>query len=113
MVAMSAVRVGRALALFGVAGVLVTASCTSAGPDHAVERRNCETVGRLLGAPPGSEGIWIRQISKAGKSGNDALDAAMRSLAAGLDRNDATRANAAITRVRTVCESLGLWQAYH
>jgi len=114
MVAMPTARASIALALVAaVAGVFVTASCTSGGPDRAAEKRNCETVGRLLGAAPGSEGIWKRQITTAGKTGSEVLDAAMHSLAAGLDRNDATGANAAITRVRTACVSLGLWQAYH
>jgi hypothetical protein len=114
VVAMSAARAGRALALVpALAAVLTTASCTSASPDHAVEKRNCATVGRLTGGSPEAKRLWIRQITRAGKSDNEVLDAAMRGLAVGLDNNDSARINVAIARVRTVCSSLGLWQVYH
>jgi hypothetical protein len=112
--AVSAAKVGRAVAFVAaVAAVFATASCTSASPDRAVEKRNCASVGRLTGAPPGTSRLWIRQVTMARRSGNEILDTAMHGLVVGLDENESSRISAAITRVRTVCGSLGLWQVYH
>jgi hypothetical protein len=101
------------LAAVAAAPIVLMAGCASSAPNRATELGSCAMVGRLLGAPPGDQAVWIKEIMDAPESGNGALDTAMRHLAAGLDTGDAVKANGAESRVRTVCDALGLWRAYH
>jgi hypothetical protein len=105
-----------ALAAVAVAAAGLTASCASAAPNRAAERASCTVVGRLSGAPPEDQAIWVREITSAPKSGNLGLDTAMQDAATALHGGDSAEANAevnnALSRVTNVCVALGLWRTY-
>ena len=107
-------RARRIIGVPAAAAIIVSAaSCTSVRPDISVAKTDCAKVGRELGAPPGDQTVWIRQIIGAPPSGVRALDAAMRSLAGTLVGLDTVKTNKAFSGVVTVCAKLGLWQVYH
>lgn len=109
---MSGKRSRAALAALAAAAVVLTASCVSAAPNRAAEKGSCAMVGRLLGAPPGGQAVWIKEIINAPPSGDTALDTAMHHLAAALHDGESARADGAISRVMTLCSALGLWRTY-
>jgi len=102
-----------ALVALAAAVVVLTGSCSSAAPNRVTEKGSCAMVGRLLGAPPGDQAVWIKEIMNAPGSGNTALDTAILHLAASLHEGDSASANRAESRVTTICSALGLWQVYH
>jgi hypothetical protein len=90
-----------------------TVSCTSSRPDLTTAKTNCATVGRELGAAPGTQAVWIRKIATAAPTGVLALDSGMRGLAQAIRGTDVARTDRAFSQVQTVCSRLGLWQVYH
>jgi hypothetical protein len=110
---MLANRSRRLLVALAAAAVLLTAGCASAVPNRATELGSCAMVGRLLGAAPGHQAVWIKQIDGAQGSGNPGLDTAMSHLAVALRAGDSGKLNRALSRVTTICTALGLWHSYH
>jgi hypothetical protein len=107
----------RVLVLF-VTGAMavVTASCGAAPrgtTNLAQAKANCAAVGRSLGAPPGGQRPWIREIMSAPRSGISAVDVPMLDLAAALRGDSPARASRAFSDVARACARLGLWQTYH
>lgn len=107
----------RMLVLF-LAGAMaiVTASCDAAArgtTDLGRAKADCAAVGRSLGAPPGGQRPWIREIMSASRSGISAVDAPMLDLAAALRGDSTARTNRAFSDMVRACARLGLWQTYH
>ena len=114
------------LVLAGAMAV-VTASCGAApgGTTHlarakvgmttdlARAKANCAAVGRSLGAPPGGQRPWIREIMSAPRSGISAVDTPMLDLAAALRGHSPARTNRAFSDAARACARFGLWQTYH
>lgn len=102
--------------LLAAAVAALTASCTAApreAADLAQAKADCVAVGRELGAPPGEQGGWIREIIAAPRSGISAIDAPMLELAVALRGTSAARTDQAFSGTVRACARLGLWQAYH
>jgi hypothetical protein len=102
--------------LLAVAVATLTASCTAAprqAADLAQAKANCAAVGRELGAPPGDQGVWIREIIAAPRSGISAIDTPMLELAVALRRTSTARTGQAFSGTVQACARLGLWQTYH
>src|SRR5215472_2654974 len=118
----------RMLVLFLAGAVaVVTASCSAAPrgatdlarprvgitADPARAKADCAAVGRSLGAPPGDQRPWIREIMSAPRSGIAAIDAPTLDLAVALRGDITARINRAFSDMATACARLGLWQTYH
>jgi hypothetical protein len=95
----------------GVTGAARAGVGTATGLARA--KADCAAVGRSLGAPPGGQHVWIRQIMTAPASGIVAIDAPMLGLAAALHGGSTARANRAFSDMVRACARLGLWQVYH
>lgn len=121
-------RSARMLVFFLAAAIAVaTASCSAAprgtmdlarakvstATDLARAKVDCAAAGRLLGAPPGGQRVWVRQIMTAPRSGVSAVDAPMLELAAALRRDSTARTSQALSGTVRACARLGLWQTYH
>jgi hypothetical protein len=118
----------RMLVLF-LAGAMavVTASCGAAPrgatdlarakagvtTDLARAKADCAAVGRWLGAPPGGQRRWIREIMSAPRSGISAVDAPMHDLATALRGDSTARTSRAVSDMVRACARRGLWQTYH
>ena len=103
---------------------VVTASCAAA-PDTdrvavppavtnlAQVKAVCAAVGRALGAPPGGQGRWIREIVTAPRSTMAAVNGPLLKLAGALRANNTDKTNQAFSDMVRACAQLGLWQTYH
>ena len=103
-------QLGR-LAVLAVA--LLAASCASPHTNLTAARNDCTAVGRLLGAPPGDQAAWIKEIVSARQSNISSLDPAMHDLARALDSHNTSVSNHAFDEVITACARLKLWHVYH
>jgi|SRR5215469_10990359 len=102
------------LVLVAAVGVAVIAHYLASVLDHrAAERAECAAVGRMLGASPGQDPRLVRGLMHPRLSGNATLDSAMQHMAAELRGYNPAGANLAISRVRAICDALGLWSTYH
>ena len=81
--------------------------------DLARAKGDCAAVGRSLGAPPGGQRRWIREIMSAPRSGISAVDTPMLDLAAALRGHSPARTNRAFSDAARACARFGLWQTYH
>jgi hypothetical protein len=102
--------------LLATALATLTASCTAApreAADLAQAKADCAAVGRELGAPPGDQGGWIREIMAAPRSGISAIDTPMLELAVALRGTSTARTDQAFSGTVRACARLGLWQTYH
>jgi hypothetical protein len=87
--AVAVVAVSCGAAPRGVTGAARAGMATTTGLAQA--KADCAAVGRSLGAPPGDQPVWIRQIMTAPPSGMVAIDAPMLDLAAALHEGSTAR----------------------
>src|SRR5215510_9124676 len=110
-------RSARMLVFFLAAAIAVATASCSAAPrgtmDLARAKVDCAAAGRLLGAPPGGQRVWVQQIMTAPRSGVSAVDAPMLELAAALRRDSTARTSQALSGTVRACARLGLWRTYH
>lgn len=90
-----------------------TASHTARTATLAQAEANCAVVGRALGAAPGHQANWIREIITVPRSGILTVDAAMLKLAEALRENNIAKSNQAFSGTVRACSQLGLWHTYH